>query len=93
VPPPEVLLSLLALGLGGTALAYVLYFHLLATVGATRTLLVTYLLPVTALIYGALLLGEDVGVQAVLGLALVLAGIAITTGGVVFAWRAVKRET
>jgi drug/metabolite transporter (DMT)-like permease len=93
VPPPEVLLSLLALGLGGTALAYVLYFHLLATVGATRTLLVTYLLPVTALIYGALLLGEDVGVQAVLGLALVLAGIAITTGGVGFAWRAVKRET
>jgi drug/metabolite transporter (DMT)-like permease len=93
VPPPEVLLSLLALGLGGTALAYVLYFHLLATVGATRTLLVTYLLPVTTLIYGALLLGEDVGVQAVLGLALVLAGIAITTGGVGFAWRAVKRET
>jgi drug/metabolite transporter (DMT)-like permease len=93
VPSPEVILALLALGLGGTALAYVLYFHLLATVGATRTLLVTYLLPVTALIYGALLLGEDVGAQAVLGLALVLAGIAITTGGIGFAWRAVRRET
>ncbi len=91
VPPPEVIAALLALGLGGTALAYVLYFHLLATVGATRTLLVTYLLPVTALIYGALLLGEDIGAQAIVGLLLVLAGIAITTGGAAFAWRAVRR--
>lgn len=96
VPPPEVIAALLALGLGGTALAYVLYFHLLSTVGTTRTLLVTYLLPVTALIYGALLLGEDVGTQAILGLALVLAGIAITTGGGGVAWQAVRgvrRET
>jgi drug/metabolite transporter (DMT)-like permease len=96
VPPPEVILSLLALGLGGTALAYVLYFHLISTVGATRTLLVTYLLPVTALIYGALLLGEDVGAQAVVGLALVLVGIGISTGGIGVAWRAarnVRRET
>ena len=48
--------------------------------GATRTVIVTYLLPGMALIYGALLLGEPVGLIAVVGLALVLLGIAVTGG-------------
>jgi drug/metabolite transporter (DMT)-like permease len=89
VPSPAALASLLALGLGGTAIAYVLYFYLLARVGATRTILVTYLLPVTALIYGALLLAEPITAQSLLGMALILAGIAITTGGVALVRRRV----
>ncbi|MFI5272608.1 MAG: DMT family transporter [Ktedonobacterales bacterium] len=84
--PPSRLPSLAALGsiaeLGilGTALAYLLFFHLINTVGPTRTALVTYLLPCTALIWGVLFLGEHVGWNALAGLVLVLLGTMLTNG-------------
>jgi drug/metabolite transporter (DMT)-like permease len=65
----------LALALGGTSLAYLCYYWLIERVGPTRTLLVTYLLPCFALVYGAVLLHETVGINALGGLALVLLGI------------------
>lgn len=65
----------LGLAFGGTTLAYLCYFWLLEHVGPTRTLIVTYLLPCTALIYGAILLHEPVGFNSLGGLALVLFGI------------------
>ncbi|HUS16056.1 MAG TPA: DMT family transporter [Chloroflexia bacterium] len=91
---PATIGSLLVLGLGGTGLAYLIYFQLLARVGATRTVIVTYLLPCTALFYGALLLNEPVGVTALGGLVLVLLGIAITGGvfGQLQARRAAKAQ-
>jgi drug/metabolite transporter (DMT)-like permease len=67
--------SAAALALGGTSLAYICYYWLIVRVGPTRTLIVTYLLPCTALIYGALLLHEPVGVNAIGGLVLILMGI------------------
>ena len=67
--------SAIALALGGTSLAYICYYWLLERVGPTRTLIVTYLLPCTALVYGALFLNEHVGFNALGGLALVLMGI------------------
>ena len=70
----------LAALLAGTALAYLLYFWLIHHVGATRTALVTYLLPCTALIWGALFLHESVSWNAVAGLALVLLGAMVTNG-------------
>ena len=91
LPSPVATAALLTLGLGGTALAYVLYYYLLARVGATRTIIVTYLLPVTALIYGVLLLHEPLRLQSLLGMVLVLAGIAITTGGLALVGRARRR--
>jgi drug/metabolite transporter (DMT)-like permease len=84
--PPTHLPSLPALGamaeLGvlGTALAYLLYFWLIRHVGATRTTLVTYLLPCTALFWGALFLGEVVLPNALAGLLLVLLGTMLTSG-------------
>lgn len=84
--PPSRLPSLAALGavaeLGvlGTAVAYLLYFWLIRHVGATRTSLVTYLLPCTALVWGALLLGEQVSWNALAGLLLVLLGTMLTNG-------------
>lgn len=72
--------AVVALAILGTALASMMYYWLLSRVGATGALLVTYLLPGFALIWGALFLREQVTVTAVLGLALVLAGIAITSG-------------
>ncbi len=65
----------LALALGGTTIAYICYFWLIERVGPTRTLIVTYLLPCMALVYGALLLHETISPNALLGLVLVMAGI------------------
>jgi drug/metabolite transporter (DMT)-like permease len=61
VPPPSltVWLALGALALLSTALAYVLYFRILAAAGATVLLLVTFLIPVPAILLGAMVLGEQ----------------------------------
>jgi drug/metabolite transporter (DMT)-like permease len=72
--------SLLALGILGTGVAYVLYYALLAGAGASRSILITYLVPALALAYGAILLDEPVTISAVAGLALVLGGVALGTG-------------
>ncbi|HEY7779235.1 MAG TPA: DMT family transporter [Ktedonobacterales bacterium] len=80
LPSLAVMGSVAALGVLGTSLAYLLYFWLIQRVGATRTVIVTYLLPCTALIWGALLLGETVSWNALVGLVLVLAGTIVTNG-------------
>src|SRR5207253_1589616 len=83
--PPK-MPSLVALGavttlaIVGTALASLMYYWLLAHVGATKALLVTYLLPGFARMWGALLLSEPITLAAIAGLALVLLGITITSG-------------
>ena len=79
-PSWEVVGSLLALSVGGTSVGYVLYYALLSGAGASRSILITYLVPALALAYGVLLLGEPLTVAAVAGLALVLAGVALGTG-------------
>ncbi len=78
LPSLQASASVLALGVLGTGVALVLYYELLARVGATRTVMVTYLLPVMALVYGALLLGERVGWHSIVGLAFVLLGVMLT---------------
>jgi drug/metabolite transporter (DMT)-like permease len=82
LPDWKVIGSVLVLGIGGTGLAYILYYGLLAGAGASRSILVTYLVPALALGYGALLLDEEITVVAVGGLALVLGGVALGTGAV-----------
>ncbi len=80
MPSLKALGAIAVLGVVGTALAYLLYFWLIAHVGATRTAIVTYLLPFTALIWGALLLQEPILPSAIVGLVLVLVGTMITNG-------------
>ena len=63
-----------------TALGYVLYFRILATAGATNLLLVTFLIPVSAIVLGALLLGERLSAQHFAGMALIGAGLAAIDG-------------
>jgi drug/metabolite transporter (DMT)-like permease len=87
VPSGEVVGSLLALAVGGTSLGYVLYYALLTSAGASRSILITYLVPAIALVYGAIFLGEPVTAAAVGGLALVLVGVALGTGVVQLAQR------
>jgi drug/metabolite transporter (DMT)-like permease len=75
----ETLLSVLFLGIAATAVGYLLYFGLIAGAGASRAILVTYLVPSMALVYGAVFLDEEVSALALGGLALVLAGVALGT--------------
>jgi len=79
-PPAKAWLAVVALGILSTGIAYLLYFALIASAGASRAILVTYLVPAFALVYGAVFLDEAVTVVAVSGLVLVLAGTALATG-------------
>jgi drug/metabolite transporter (DMT)-like permease len=72
--------SIATLAILGTAVASLLYYWLLTNVGSTGALLVTYLLPGFALIWGAIFLNEAITLIAVVGLVLVLLGITITSG-------------
>jgi drug/metabolite transporter (DMT)-like permease len=73
-PTLEATGSLLALGIGGTGLAFLLFYGLIADVGPSRASLVTYIAPAFALGYGAWLLDEPVTAGALLGLLCILAG-------------------
>jgi drug/metabolite transporter (DMT)-like permease len=63
-----------------TSLGYVLYFRILATAGATNLLLVTFLIPVSAIIMGTFGLGEHLEVRQFAGLAFIGAGLAAIDG-------------
>ena len=76
--------SVLALAVMGTALAQIILYRVLRSDGAARVSLVTYLLPVTALIYGVLLLGEPLTWEELAGMALILGGVALGSGAVRF---------
>ena len=75
--------ALLGLALPGTAIAYVIYFRLLTTAGATNLMLVTLIIPVTAVLLGMLILGERPGPLTFGGMALILGGLVIIDGRVV----------
>lgn len=72
-------LAVVALGVLGTALAFVIFYRLIAEVGAGRASLVSYLAPAVALFYGALLLDERITPVAIAGLALILGGVALAS--------------
>jgi drug/metabolite transporter (DMT)-like permease len=74
--------SVVALAVIGTALAQILFYRVLRTDGAARVSLVTYLLPMTALIYGVLLLSEPLTWEELAGMALILGGVALGSGAV-----------
>ena len=70
-------LSVLALGVFNTGFAYVMYLWLVAEVGAVKTSLVTYVIPVTGLLLGWAVLDETIGPAAIAGLVLIVAGVAL----------------
>jgi drug/metabolite transporter (DMT)-like permease len=80
LPGWETLAALVALGVGGTGVAYVLYFALIGGAGASRAILVNYLIPTMAVAYGVLLLDEPLEATMVVGLGLILAGVSLGTG-------------
>jgi drug/metabolite transporter (DMT)-like permease len=74
--------SVVALAVIGTALAQIIAYRVLRSDGAARVSLVTYLLPVTALFYGVVLLGEHLTWQELGGMVLILGGVALGSGAV-----------
>jgi drug/metabolite transporter (DMT)-like permease len=76
--------SVLALAVLGTAVAQIIVYRALRSDGAARVSLVTYLLPVTALFYGVLLLGEPLTWEEAAGMVLILGGVALGSGAVRF---------
>lgn len=80
VPGAGVLGAVLALGLLCTGVAYLLYFRLVADLGAAPALTVTFLIPVFGILWGHLFLGETVGWYTLAGTAVVLLGTGLVTG-------------
>ena len=80
IPSFEGMGSLLGIALLSTALAYVIYFRLLKTAGATNLLLVTLLIPVSAIILGVFLLDESLEPQHLSGMAVISLGLLIMDG-------------
>jgi drug/metabolite transporter (DMT)-like permease len=79
-PGLKALASVAALGVFGTGIGLLLFLYMIEHYGSTRASLVVYLLPVTALGYGAFFLDEEIRVTAIVGLALILAGVALGSG-------------
>jgi drug/metabolite transporter (DMT)-like permease len=80
LPGWEALAAVAVLGLFGTAIGLLMYLYMIEHFGSSRASLVVYLLPVTALLYGAVFLDEPIRVTAVVGLALILGGVALGSG-------------
>ena len=81
LPPPAALGSILVLGAVCTAAGLVVFFSLIAEAGPTRASVITYINPLVAVVAGVLALGEHIGVMSVAGLALILGGSWLSTGG------------
>ena len=77
MPSLSVLAAVIALAVVSTAFAYILYFRLIHNIGSTRALTVTYLIPLFAMLWGAIVLNEVVTPSMMLGCGLVLLGTAI----------------
>ena len=86
MPHPElalswpVAISVVGLGVVCSGIAYLLYFKLINTIGATSALTVTFLIPVFGIAFGYVFLGEPIGWYTLVGAATVLCGTALVTG-------------
>jgi len=87
-PGGAAIAAIIALGAVSTALAYIVYFRILAGAGAINVVLVTLLAPATAILLGAAVLGESLAARDFLGLGLIALGLAVIDGRLPAAARA-----
>ena len=80
LPGAEVWLSIVALGVLGTGVAYILNFNVVRAAGAQTASMVTYLVPVFAVLFGVTILGEPLSWHEPVGGALIIAGVALAQG-------------
>jgi drug/metabolite transporter (DMT)-like permease len=79
-PSTMSIMSILGLAAISTSLAYIIYFHVLATAGPTNILLVTFLIPLSAITLGVMVLGEQLGWEMFVGMGIIFLGL-ITIDG------------
>ncbi len=79
-PPVHALGAMIGLAVLSTVVAYILYFRLIASAGATNAALVTFLIPVSAVLLGVIILGEIFSPGQAAGMALICAGLLIMDG-------------
>ena len=79
MPSVNAWVNAVALAVGGTGIAYILYFKLIADIGPAKAITVAYLVPYLAL-FGVLFLQEHLSIQTIVGGLMILFGVALTTG-------------
>ena len=79
-PSQDAVLSVVALAVFGTALAYIIFFQILVRAGASNVMLVTLLIPVTALLLGNVFLGEPIRPKEILGAIIIGTGLVFIDG-------------
>ena len=89
-PSSEVWLAVIGLGALSTALAYILFFNVLSSAGATNVTLVAFLVPVTAIFLGWLVLDEQLNIEHFAGMAFIGLGLAAIDGRL---WAKLKNAT
>ena len=70
--------AVLALGVGGSGIAYLLYYYTMHTLGPVRATGVTFVVPITAVFWGVVLLGESLTIASLAGMVVTLTGIVLT---------------
>jgi len=80
MPSAGAWVSVLVLGVASTGIAYILYFRLIARLGPSRAITVTFLVPLAAMVMGAVFLDEEVTTDMMIGCGLILLGTALATG-------------
>lgn len=80
MPGIETMAAILCLAFASTALAYLLFFRILAIAGATNLMLVNFLVPVTAILLGVFVLGESLGPEHLAGMAVIFCGLVLIDG-------------
>jgi len=79
-PSMSAWVAVILMGVLSTGLAYILYFRLIANVGPTNAITVTYLIPITAMVLGAVVIDEVITTPMLVGCAVILLGTALATG-------------
>ena len=81
-PSAMTIMSIVGLAAISTSLAYIIYFHVLATAGPTNLLLVTFLIPISAIALGVMVLGEQLGWEVFVGMGMIFLGLITIDGRV-----------
>jgi drug/metabolite transporter (DMT)-like permease len=80
MPSGQTWAALFGIALLSTALAYLIFFRILSSAGATNLALVTFLIPVSAILLGSLVLGEQLATKHIVGMAMIAAGLVAIDG-------------
>jgi len=89
MPSQSTLLSIVALGVFGTALAYIVFFKILVRAGASNVMLVTLIIPITALFLGNVFLDEAIQLKEIIGAVIIAAGLMFIDGRLIKRFRPV----